>query len=470
MPDEAVNLVTNLDELQRQRGDIYSAINNIINNAAARGDDLNDDEAKKVEDFQSEHRAIDRRIKLYEQQIGIQEEMQRPPARATAPDEAVDLENPQQQATAREQSASGTQNAAGRPTEIRSSRFSGTRVIASPTHGFESMGHWCMSVVEAAGGRVDDRLSIIQAASTSQESFGDAGGYLVPPEFSTMIIKAVLEDEMASLASYAFQLPITGNYTSVPINLDTPWGDGIQAYWGNEGEAHKRSAPIIEGTQTILAKLTALVPVTEELVMDAPAIGALIREQAPKAIAWQISNTMINGDGVRKPLGALTDASPCRIVVAKENGQEAKSITRQNVFEMISHVPPEGQMKAVWLCSLTAQPKLLEVLFQNKNQNESLSSGVPLQILQRPVIPHIAMQSVGEVGDIALCDFSKYLFVFKQGGVRSAMSMHMMFDRDTYLFKFQIRCNGQPSWTKAIDLPHEPTHKLAPFVVLGERK
>ena len=62
----------------------------------------------------------------------------------------------------------------------------------------------------------------------------------------------------------------------------------------------------------------------------------------------------------------------------------------------------------------------------------------------------------------------QYAFIYKSQGVRSAMSMHMAFDQDIMMMKFQMRCNGIPTWTKQIDVA-KGSHKLSPFVRLGAR-
>jgi HK97 family phage major capsid protein len=59
----------------------------------------------------------------------------------------------------------------------------------------------------------------------------------------------------------------------------TPWqtsGD-IQAYWEGEASQHTPSNPAITPLQLRLNKLTALVPVTDELLMDAAALSGNIR-------------------------------------------------------------------------------------------------------------------------------------------------------------------------------------------------
>ncbi len=61
-----------------------------------------------------------------------------------------------------------------------------------------------------------------------------------------------------------------------PKDESTPWGQsGIKAYWQSEAGKDRDSKPVLDLATLRLNKLTALVPVTEELLEDSSAGGCL---------------------------------------------------------------------------------------------------------------------------------------------------------------------------------------------------
>ena len=142
---------------------------------------------------------------------------------------------------------------------------------------------------------------------------------------------------------------------------------------------------------------------------------------------------------------------------------------KTTLFKMMAALPADSQRNAVWLVSPTAQTAVWDILHDGKGTpGRGLEQSPYDSILARPIIQHLACQAIGDKGDVILADFSKYAFIYKSSGVRSSMSIHMMFDQDISLLKFQMRCNGLSAWSKAVDVPNG-SHKLSPFVCLANR-
>ena len=62
-------------------------------------------------------------------------------------------------------------------------------------------------------------------------------------------------------------------------------------------------------------------------------------------------------------------------------------------------------------------------------------------------------RTVGDLGDIYLCDWSQYLVGQKSGsggGLQFAQSIHLKFDYDQTAYRFVFRVDGQPLWKSAI--------------------
>jgi len=85
----------------------------------------------------------------------------------------------------------------------------------------------------------------------------------------------------------------------------------------------------------------------------------------------------------------------------------------------------------------------------------------------RPVVPVEYCDTVGDLGDIILADFSQYA-VTDRGAVQAASSIHVQFLTDQTCFRFIYEIDGQPLWPSALT-PKNSTSTLSPFVALAAR-
>jgi hypothetical protein len=87
-------------------------------------------------------------------------------------------------------------------------------------------------------------------------------------------------------------MPSTTNSKTMPIDMTTPWDSsgGIQVYWDGEGRTMTQSKPKLEEVTFKASKIHCLVPLTEELLEDAPAMDAYLRKKAPEKLDFSISD------------------------------------------------------------------------------------------------------------------------------------------------------------------------------------
>ena len=354
-----------------------------------------------------------------------------------------------------------------------------TTVPATPRAG--PIGNWgwrmsgdFMAAVRRAslGGQVDGRLTQIKAATLStysQEGTGADGGFAVPPEFRTEIMTKVFGQD--SLFARTNQNPVSGNNLTLPLDMTTPWQatGGLQAYWTAEQSAITQSKVQLEEVNLKLNKLACLVPVTEELLEDAPALGAYVTRKASEKIDFALSYSLVWGDGTGKPLGFMN--APCLSTQAAVGSQTADTINATNATSMYARMPTSSRSTAVWLIHPDAEHQL--PLMTIGDQPVWLPPGgltqSPLGILLgRPVIPHQVCESIGDLGDFMFVDFNAYLTAVKSGGMKSDVSIHLWFDQDITAFKFTIRVAGQPWWSVATT-SRDGTFTQSPFIVLAAR-
>lgn len=342
--------------------------------------------------------------------------------------------------------------------------------------GWPSFGQFARAVMaHSVSGQVDPRL--VQAAATtySSEGIGVDGGFAVPPDFRSEIMRKVFGEE--SLLNRTDQQTTSSNSFTVPLDETTPWQTtgGVQAYWEGEAGQITQSKVALQGTTTKLNKLTALVPVTEELLQDATSLGNYLRAKAPEKMDFRIADAIVNGTGVGLPLGIL-NSGPL-IEVAPESGQIADTILFENIVKMWTRLYAPCKRNAVWLINGDIEQQLISMRFPGNNGTVmpvylppgGLSSAPYGTLMGRPVVPHEAMPGLGDKGDIVLADLSKYLTVTKTGGVRQDVSIHLFFDQDITTFRFILRIGGQPWWKSAITRKASNALSRSCFVTLGAR-
>lgn len=348
--------------------------------------------------------------------------------------------------------------------------------------GFRDFGEFCVSVKNAAlqPGKADQRL--IQNALTTYGSEGVAadGGFAVPPEWRSQIMQAVAGEE--SLLARTDQQQASGNTITFPVDETTAWqtSGGIQAYWDGEASAATQSKPNLKDVTLKLHKLLALVPVTDELLEDAPAMGSYVARKAAEKIAFKITDAIINGTGAGQPLGILN--APCKVQVGKISNQVAATFHAKNAAMMMGRMPASSFARSVWLVNQDVVQQILQLGFAVTDGTTSnvgagalylppngLMNGSPYgSLLGRPIVVTEACQALGTAGDVILADMSQYLSVVKSSGVRSDTSIHLYFDQAVTAFRFMFRMAGQP-WLSAAIARKNGSSTLSHFITLEGR-
>jgi HK97 family phage major capsid protein len=72
---------------------------------------------------------------------------------------------------------------------------------------------------------------------------------------------------------------------------------------------------------------------------------------------FMTEDAIVEGTGAGQPLGILN--SPALISVAKETGQAAATIVKENVDKMWSRMWARARKNAIWLINQDIEPQLL---------------------------------------------------------------------------------------------------------------
>lgn len=338
----------------------------------------------------------------------------------------------------------------------------GNRMVGSPTHrnlgargGFKSFGEFAVAVRSSPN---DQRLQ--NAATTyGNEGTGADGGFAVPPEFRRDIWQKVMGEE--NLLTRTDQLVTAGNSITIPKDETTPWqsSGGVLAYWESEAGTIGQTKIALQDSTIRLNKLTALVPMTDELMEDAPALDSYLRAKAPQKMVAKLNTAIVRGTGVGQPLGMLNAGSV--ITVAKETAggaQTADTVIYKNIVNMWSRLYGPCRRNAAWYINQDIEPQLLRMAFDEGATDKypvylpaNGAAGSPYATLMgRPVIPVEACSTLGDLGDIILADLSQYMSVSKGGDIKTDVSIHLFFDQSLTAYRFVFRVAGQPWWGSTI--------------------
>ena len=341
---------------------------------------------------------------------------------------------------------------------------------------FASFGDALVAVRQAADPShgIDHRL---RAPAGMSEGSPSDGGFLVQMDYASDIKTRMFST--GQILPRVTRLPISANSNSITIPAaadDTESAGifgGIIAYWLAEAGNKSTSSPKFREMTLKLKKLAAVVPTTDELLNDKVALEAFVRLGSNKAIVKEAEKQIIRGVGAGQPLGILN--SGALVTVGAEVGQLADTIVYMNIVNMWSRMFADSRANAIWLINQSIEPQLFTMgitvgvggspVYQPPGGASAAPYGT---LFGRPVIPCNYCSKLGDVGDIILADFGEYLWIEK-GGVQEASSIHYAFITDETYYRFVMRCDGQPAWSKVFTPEQATTATQSPFVTLAAR-
>lgn len=455
-----------IDAHRERQQALMGTMQDIRARAEAETRDLTSDEQREVDGLLNEFDDRERQIGLQQRINASAAILSAPRGRQTDPDQIEGDAVPAPE-------NSRIQNAA-RPVQAR---VPANPVQARGTNGFRHLGDFANAVriSTVRGGELDPRLRNAAVSTYGNEGSGADGGFAVPPDYRTEILSKVFNED--SLLALTDRLQSSSNTLTIPTDETTPWqtSGGIQSYWTAEAGVKTQSKPALGETTLKLHTLATLVPVTEELLEDSPAMGAYLNRKAPEKMDFKVSDAIVRGTGTGMPLGFLN--SPALVTVAAEGAQTADTINVTNLAKMWGRLPIQSRRTAVWLMHPDAEAQLPLMSIGNQPvylPPGGVSGNMYGTLFGRPVIPHQVAETVGDVGDVMLVDLKQYLTVTKTGngrdanGMKQDVSIHLWFDQDMVAFRFTMRIAGQPWWASAIS-QRDGANTQSPFIVLAAR-
>lgn len=307
------------------------------------------------------------------------------------------------------------------------------------------------------------------------EKIPGEGGFLVPEEFRSEILRLALES--AIVRPRARVIPMSSPRLNFPMidetsHVSSVFG-GVVVYRTEEGAELTESSASFGSIKLDVTKQTALAHVPNELIRDWGAFDAFLNDILPEAVAYYEDLDYLTGNGVGMPLGALNAANEALIVIAAEGGQAASTIVWENVIRMYARMLPSSINRAVWVASPDVFAELATMALSVGTGGSAVwivnAVGAPqLTLLGRPVImTEKAPAALGTQGDLSFVDFGMYLIGdYQTMSIES--SPHVKFTSDKTTYRVIQRNDGKP-WLKSALTPHNSSASLSPFVTLATR-
>ena len=336
---------------------------------------------------------------------------------------------------------------------------------------FQTFADMVGAVVAIAYDRPRDERLVV--ATGLNEGSGSAGGFLVQREHAAELLAGIqgeallapLCDHRTTSRRQAGQVGLTLPAIDETSRADgSRWG-GVRAYWIAEADAIPSSKPAFREVHLTPHKLAALVYVTEELASDAPALAGHLSAAFRAELAFLLDDAILSGPGVGRPLGYLR--ADALIVVPKEPGQAAGTITAANVTQMWRRLPVASRRRAVWpvnedVESLIAADPGAAGFYQPAGVDGSPHP----TLFGRPMLALEQAPALGSFGDVSLADLSQYLLLDLEA--REDVSIHVRFVEDEVVCRLVLRTDGAPGWRSPVTA-RNGSDTRSPFVALEAR-
>jgi HK97 family phage major capsid protein len=252
---------------------------------------------------------------------------------------------------------------------------------------------------------------------------GDAGGFLVPPEFIPTMLRRLTE--ISPIRQYASTRTTYSNLALIPIRNVL-----LNGYWGYEGQSPLgQSQSQYNRAEIHMKRLSVEAPITLEELMDSPFdMQAEISNDVNETFAQLEGAGFVNGTGPTQVEGIMTNSQVASIATGKASDITADSITQ--MFGETKYTSYGNQMydrtymfnRRTWIKILQLKDGQGRYIWSLGN----IEAGIPNSILGASYIiaPDMADVSAGTY-PIVMGDFKKgYMIVDR-------MLMYMIRDEVT---------------------------------------
>jgi len=267
-----------------------------------------------------------------------------------------------------------------------------------------------------SSGRYDPRLRGSTRAMT--EGVPSEGGFLVPEEFSAMLLDAALESEVVRPRATVYKME--RQTRKIPgfdgYDHSSNLFGGFSGSWLSEGGTATRQNAKLRQIALTAKKLGIYTQASRELVEDGMAYDEQITGAMTQAIGWFLDYAFLQGTGAGMPLGVLSD--PALVTASKETGQPASTVLYENITKMLARLHPAAFRGAIWAANQTLLPQLMQMSLSVGTGGTAIKAveerNGRYYLLGKELVFTEKLPTLGSEGDILLADFSKYAIGMRQ--------------------------------------------------------
>lgn len=267
---------------------------------------------------------------------------------------------------------------------------------------------------------------------TLYEGTDTAGGFLVPEDFHTELVKKMAG--LTSVRPLARVVTVSRDVAKWPrINFTTDdiYTSGVKLYWTGEAPSsstvHRVTDPVFGMIEVPVRTCMASMPVSNDLLEDAAFdLLGIATDLFSESFALGEDDAFINGpasgtSGASQPEGMLAIAGATNGISTVASGTTA-TLTADGLINLYFAVPAQYRRNAKWLMSSDAQ-KVIEKLKDAQNRylvtslvNGSLASPQFDSIKGKPIaIDEFVPAVATDANCIIFGDFSGYLIADRVG-------------------------------------------------------
>lgn len=266
---------------------------------------------------------------------------------------------------------------------------------------------------------------------TLSEGVDSAGGFLVPEDMQTSILKKVAT--IAAIRARARVITTSRDLVKWPkvnYTTDDKYTSGVRLSWTGETPAsstvHRATEPVFGEEQIPVNTAMASMPLTNDLLEDAAFdVFGLASELMGEAFALGEDNVFINGVGAGQPQGILSHSS-ASTVYSSAGGMYVKTasaaaLTAGGLIDLETRLPAQYERNAVWLMNKATHGAARKLADTANQYIYPLTTGplvgpIPTMLMNYPVVKDEFMPDVAaNAFPIIFGDLSGYLVVDRVG-------------------------------------------------------
>lgn len=269
---------------------------------------------------------------------------------------------------------------------------------------------------------------------TLTEGTDTAGGFAVPPDYHTQLIKKVATmATMRNVARVAQTSRDVAQWPKVAYTTDDKYTSGVRLTWTGEtpssATVHRVTDPVFGLLSIPVHTAMASIPMSNNLIEDSAFdMVGVTSDLFAEAFALGENDTFFNGDGVNRPMGLLTQVDtangPASVVSGADNAitTSGDAHSGKRLIDLYYTVPAQYRKRGSWIYNSNTAATIDNLVDGQKRPlikaltQASLEQGEIEVIKGRPVMVDEFMPDITTDGyPIAFGEMTGYLIVDRVG-------------------------------------------------------